>query len=187
MSGLVLTYDTIQDRIILITQLDVQYNRWWLTRRMCQRMIKEISGQLKAQFDTANMLQSFMMEAAADGGATDGSSTPAPDASSSSEQSFNEQPSDATPPPKNNPPDFNEHKKSMLADSNVEVVKQPNTMVGANDVPLAFGYSLQIVSEKNLRLIFVNQNNEGVALDFEEQGMHRFLNMLASACSKAGW
>ncbi|MCK5881607.1 MAG: hypothetical protein KAG18_06995, partial [Sinobacterium sp.] len=59
MSGIQLTYDSRQDRILLFSGIDTAMPNWWMTRREVRKLLKSISVVTTSQYETEKMIEQF--------------------------------------------------------------------------------------------------------------------------------
>ena len=55
MSQVSLTYNPVEDRILLIVSNNINHPQWWLTRHMCKQLLSLLSAELSLQFELAKI------------------------------------------------------------------------------------------------------------------------------------
>lgn len=51
MSQVSLTYNPVEDRILLIVSNNINHPQWWLTRHMCKKLIEMLGAELSLQHE----------------------------------------------------------------------------------------------------------------------------------------
>ena len=55
MSQVSLTYNPVEDRILLIVSNNINHPQWWLTRHVCKQLLSLLSAELSLQFELAKI------------------------------------------------------------------------------------------------------------------------------------
>jgi len=166
MTGIQLTYDSRQDRLLLQTGMDVAMPNWWLTRREVRQLLKAISRVTTAQYETEKLLGQLAQNSKpsqAKSGLAIGTET------SSSAQTYRE---------------F--HKKHS-GDTLAEMARMPDVEGQPEQYPLAWKINIDLSDEQGIKLFLLNAHERGACLEFTQEGLYRFNNMLFTVAQKAQW
>lgn len=55
MSQVSLTYNPIEDRVLLIVSSIINHPQWWLSRQMCKKLLETLDAELSLQHDLENI------------------------------------------------------------------------------------------------------------------------------------
>lgn len=161
MSGMQLTYDTRQDRVLLTADMGLELPSWWLTRRMLARLMADIQGTLKAKYETDNVLRRLNETVSKD--------------------SVSEQPNEAEGA------DFDSYHEDKRGDSNMSVQASAQGVENVVEFPLASAFKIEFIGDHAARVMLFDVTGRGISLDFHEQGLHRFCDMLMSVAKRSDW
>ncbi len=161
MSGIQLTYDSRQDRILLLSGMEITVPDWWLTRREVKKVLKSISTVTMSQYETEKMLQQFSFAAQA---AKQGASEFIDKAKSY--RDFHREHSGTVPP---------------IMNSLSQVEARPD------QYPLVSSAQIDLTDQQGVKLLLLGEQQRGVCLEFNQEGLFRFNNMLFTVARKAHW
>ena len=51
MSQVSLTYNPVEDRMLLIVSNNINHPQWWLTRHMCKKLLEMLNAELTLQYE----------------------------------------------------------------------------------------------------------------------------------------
>ncbi len=161
MSGIQLTYDSRQDRILLLSGMDIAMPDWWLTRREVKKGLKSITSVTTSQYETEKMLEQFTstMQSAA---RTEAAS------------------SDKTKT-------YREFHQEHAGQGQPTVSQSRQVEPTPGQYPLAVKATIDITDQQGIKLFLLSNQNRGVCLEFTQEGLYRFNNMLFTVAQKAQW
>ena len=61
MSQISLTYNPVEDRMLLIVSNNINHPQWWLTRHMCKKLLEMLNAELTLQYEL-DKIQSLYKE-----------------------------------------------------------------------------------------------------------------------------
>ena len=161
MSGIQLTYDAVEDRVLLLSNQEVTHPSWWLSRRVLLKLIHNLNSAAVAQFETEKILQRV-----AEGGGSDVS---------------NDAPDD------NVDEDFESYRKGMLEGSSATLQRNSKPVNDADSFPFARVVNVDIEESRRMALTLSDGVKSGLKLEFHEAGLQRFTQMCAELVNQCKW
>ena len=159
MKGIQFTYDSRQDRILLQSGMDIAMPDWWLTRREVKRLLKAISAVTTSQYEVDKVLNTLQLDA------TGGDASVQATVASS----------------------YRDFHRSQVGNTKTEV----NQSSWVNDspayYPLAAYTKIDLNADQGIKLFVLDEDQQGVCLEFTQPGLYRLNNMLFTVAQKAQW
>ena len=159
MAGLKLTYDALQDRLLLDSQMNVKTPIWWLSRRTTLKLYDDICRASSVQYAVTQQLNTMLAD-----------TKPLADGSANNEVSG-----------------FEAYHQQQLENSDMkkEVTKSVD---GSPELyPLVNFFIFDLLENNHIAIILSDSEVHGVRLEFHESGVHRLQEMLRSVMEHSGW
>ena len=160
MSGIQLTYDAVEDRVLLLSHQDVKSPSWWLSRRAVKAIIHNLNSAVMAQYETEKILQRVVH-----GG-------------SDAEEGGSQSPGDE---------DFESYRKGMLDGSATKMERHSKPINDAGAYPFARVVTVQLQENRRMALAFSDGAQRGLKLEFQDAGLQRFADMCAELVRQCRW
>lgn len=161
MSGIELTYDSRQDRLLLRTGMGIAMPEWWLTRRMVFKLLNLVDSVTVSQYETEKMLDQLTAgEHLSNNQDTNG------DKENKTLKAFQEE---------------------QAGENQSKVTQSKHVGSQSLQFPLAVRIHVDITDQQGIRLILLDELNQGACLEFTHEGLYRFNNMLLAVMKKARW
>lgn len=164
MSGIQLTYDAVEDRILLLSHQDVTSPSWWISRRNTVWLIQSLNSAVAAHYETEKILQKVSKAQASEETNRNGSSD-----DQSTEQTFHQ------------------FRQAHLEGKSTSVEKHTERIPDAQLYPYARRIKLDLLDNNQVALMFSDGDQKGIKLEFHEQGVHQFARMCNEVVLQCGW
>ena len=160
MSGIQLTYDFKQDRLLLRSGIDVDMPDWWVTRREVCKLLNFLGAVTVSQYETEKMMGQFT-----------GTQESSVDTVQKSE----------------NPTSYNEFHQAQAGKNMSRFSQSLSSDIQASQFPLAIKITVDMNKCQGIKLVLLNEDNKGACLEFSQEGLYRFNDMLRAVSKKAKW
>lgn len=164
MSGIQLTYDAVEDRVLLQSHQDVLQPSWWLSRRALLKIIHSLNSALFAKYETEQILQRVV----------DGSNSN----DSVSSNALNEQGARD---------DYERYRQGLLEGSTSRMERHSTPVPDANLFPFARIVNVDVQESRSMAMTFSDGGAKGLRLEFQEEGLQLFVQMCAELVRQCQW
>ena len=161
-----LTYDAVEDRVLLLSHQEVRYPSWWLSRKTILRLIQSLNSAVAAHYETEKILQKVSE--------TQTSETTNRDGDTRSEQPSQQQ-------------TFDEYRQAHLEGSATSVERHSEHISEAQQYPYARSIRLDLLENNRVALVLSDGVSSGLKLEFHEDGVHQFANMCLQVVRQCNW
>jgi hypothetical protein len=156
-TGIQLTYDFKQDRLLLRSGIDIDMPDWWVTRREVCKLLGVMGAVTTSQYETEKMLDQFSSKPQATGEKDGGGGT------------------------------YNEFHQAQAGESKSKYSQSPESEIKPSQYPLAITINVDMNKSQGIKLTLLNEFNKGACLEFSQEGLYRFNDMLRMVSKKARW
>ena len=167
MSDIQLTFDSRQDRVLFCSGKNVAMPNWWMTRREVRRLLKSISTVTMSQYETEKMIEKFSAKSC-----TEQAVKAKAKAESRQKTCFNS---------------YREFHQAHAGSTLTKVSQSTEVELSPENFPLACRTHIDLSHQQGIKLFIMSEYNRGVCLEFSQEGLYRFNNMLFTVAQKAQW
>ena len=164
MTTMQLTYDAVEDRILLLSHQEVSYPSWWISRKKTLWLIQSLNSAVAAHYETEKILQKVSEAQTSETTNRNGS----PD-TQSTEQSLHQ------------------YRQAHLEGKSTSVEKHTEHFSDAQLYPYARVIKLDLLANNELALVLSDGDQKGMKLQFHEQGVHQFSRMCCEVVQQCAW
>lgn len=165
MSGIQLTYDSRQDRILLCSGMEIAMPTWWMTRRETRKLLKSISAVTTSQYEIEKMIEQFSASAKV---GEDAITSHISDKSAKSQS-------------------YRDFHQSHAGGGAPEVNLSTDVETTPEQYPLAVKINMDLSDHQGIKLFLLNELRRGICLEFSQEGLYKFNNMLFTVSQRAQW
>lgn len=164
MPGIQLTYDAVEDRVLLLSNQEVSYPSWWVSRRSLLRIIHSLNSAVFAQYETNKILQRVVDGASQDDSGSSGVS----DGGVTSD-------------------DYESYRQGLLEGANAKMERHSKPVPDAKSFPFARIVNIDVQENRRMAMTLSDGHAKGLKLEFHEEGLQRFTQMCAELARQCHW
>jgi len=166
MAAMQLTYDAVEDRVLLRSNQRVSYPSWWISRRNMKRLVQSLNSAVAAHYETEKILKKVSEAKTSETSNGDGRTV--------SGEAEGEQGLDA-------------YRREKLEVCNASIEKSGDAVTSAQRYPYARVIRLDLVENNRVALVFADGREKGLKIEFSEDGIYSFSNMCTQIMQQCKW